>query len=166
VTDRDADGDVIGTSSATQSVAAGTGNALTSLLSVSPTTVKVGEVVTFDGCRSFAADGRTITAYTFYPEGTSGEGRPSIRQDVSVAVSCDEGHNDASVYRHVYDRPGSYQPALVVTDDTGATKKSMPVTVKVSPVPGLGRNGNSGALGWLSLLPLVAAGWARRRRLH
>jgi PKD repeat protein len=166
VTDRDDEGNVIGTSSAAQVVAAGTGNALTSLLSVSPTTVKVGEVVTFDGCRSFAADGRTITAYTFYPEGTSGEGRPSIRQDVSVAVSCDEGHNDASVYRHVYDRPGSYQPALVVTDDTGATKKSMPVTVKVSPVPGLGRNGNSGALGWLSLLPLVAAGWARRRRLH
>ncbi len=166
VTDRDGEGNVIGTSSAAQTVAAGTGNTLTSLLSVSPTTVKVGEVVTFDGCRSFAADGRSITAYTFYPEGTSGETRPEIRQDVSVAVSCAEGHNDASVYRHVYDRPGSYQPVLVVTDDTGATQRSMSVDVKVSPVPGLGRKGNSGALGWLSLLPLVAAGWARRRRLH
>jgi PKD repeat protein len=167
VTDRDADGDVIGTSNATQSVAAGTGNTLTSLLSVSPTTVKVGEVVTFDGCRSFAADGRSITAFTFYPEG-QGEQRPAIRQDVSQAVSCDAGHNDASVYRHVYDQPGTYKPTLVVTDDTGATRKSASTNVKVSPVPRgqqPGRNGG-GALGWLMLLPLAAAALARRRRLH
>jgi hypothetical protein len=167
VTDRDADGEMIGTSSASQTVAAGSGNRLTSLLSVSPTTVKVGDVVTFDGCRSFAADGRAITAYTFYPEGTTGESRPVIRQDVSLAVSCDEGHNDASVYRHVYDRPGTYQPALVVTDDTGATRRSASTDVKVSPLAGgqPGRNGG-GSLGWLTLLPLAAAALTRRRRLH
>jgi PKD repeat protein len=165
VTDRDADGNVVGTSSASQAVAAGSANTLTSLLSVSPTTVKVGEVVTFDGCRSFAADGRTIAAYTFYPEGV-GENRPAIRQDVSLAVSCAAGHNDASVYRHVYDRPGAYQPALVVTDDTGATKKSADASVKVSPVPGSRSGRNAGALGWLLLLPLAAAGLVRRRRLR
>lgn len=162
VTDRDADGAVIGApSSATDMVAVGTGNQLTALLAVSPSTVKVGEVVTFDGCHSFAADGRTIVRYTFDADG-SGPIQP-VSQDVTTPVSCDQGHNDASVYRFAYDRPGHYQPTLTVTDDANQTR-SVAATAKVTPIKPAQAARSGGAMGWTWLLAMLGVGIARRRR--
>jgi len=165
VTDSDGDGTVIGTSSATAMVAVGTGNELTALLSVSPSTVLVGEIVTFDGCASFAADGRSIVQYAFDPDGPDRPLEP-VAQDVTDPVSCVDGHNDASVYRHAYATPGQYQPTLAVTDDMGVTKYAR-ASVKVTPPQAVrnGRNGG-GALGWALLLPMLGASLIRRRKIR
>ncbi|MBI3171876.1 MAG: hypothetical protein HYZ32_04690, partial [Hydrocarboniphaga effusa] len=167
VTDKDTGGNVMGTpSTATDMVAVGSGNQLTALLSVTPSTVKVGEPVTFDGCASFAADGRTITAYTFDPDGPDQPLEP-VPQDVNDPVSCADGHEDASVYRYEYETAGTYQPTLTVRDDQG-TAKSVATAVKVTPVVPVvaPRERHGGALNLLTLLPLLAAGLGRRRRRH
>lgn len=161
VTDKDGDGGTLGTSSMSRQVSAGSGNQLTALLSVSPSKVKVGETVTFDGCHSFAADGQEIRSFTFDPDGDGSIA--AVTQSVSSPVSCDAGHEDASVYRFIYSAPGAYVPTLTVTDDTGQSKS---VQAKVAVVPAAasgGGGGGGGALGLALLLPLLGLGLARRR---
>lgn len=167
VTDRDGAGSTLGTSSMSRQVSAGSGNQLTALLSVSPSTVTVGETVTFDGCHSLAADGQQITSFTFDPDG---DGRiAAVTQSVSNPVSCSAGHEDASIYRFTYSAPGAYVPTLTVTDDAGQSK-SVHAQVEVVPAaptdapapPESGRRGGGGALGLALLLPLLGLGLLRR----
>jgi PKD repeat protein len=166
VTDKDGAGSTLGTSSMSRQVSAGSGNELTALLSVSPSTVTVGETVTFDGCRSFAADGQQITLFTFDPDGDGSIA--AVTQSGTNAVSCSAGHQDASIYRFTYSAPGAYVPTLTVTDDAGQSKS---VSAKVEVVPAApdspapsesGRRGGGGALGLALLLPLLGLGLLRR----
>ncbi|MEQ1437952.1 PKD domain-containing protein [Fontimonas sp. SYSU GA230001] len=169
VTDKDGSGAVLGSATATQDVVVNPGNRLTALLSVNPTTADVGQIITFDGCHSFAGDGHSITRYTLDP----GDGTPVIVHDVTAPVSCANGHNDASVFQHAYGQGGSYTPTLTVYDETGAFAKASAggVTIRTVPGPGTGGTSNSGvaprrgggALGWITLLPLALAGLRRRK---
>jgi endonuclease YncB( thermonuclease family) len=79
-------------------------------VTVDSTTVTPGGSVTFDGTASSDADG-TITSYDW----TFGDGTTASGSTVS----------------HAYDRPGSYDATLTVTDDDGATATDS-VTIDVS----------------------------------
>jgi PKD repeat protein len=111
--------------------------------------------VTFDGSRSFPADGAHITSYAF-----------------------DFGDNTAPVVgtsptaQHVYTVPGSYEPRLTVTDSRMATSVAKAaVLIQDAGTPGTGTPGASGspqsgggALGLMTLLPLLGFGVARKRK--
>ncbi|MEQ1437951.1 PKD domain-containing protein [Fontimonas sp. SYSU GA230001] len=159
MTDKNAGGTVLGTSTASATVSVNSGNRLTALLAVSPTTANVGDTITFDGCHSFAADGHSITRYVFDPDGAG-----------SLPAAYDGANCTAS---YAYASAGSFTPTLTVYDDTGAFAKVevQGVRIQTPPSPGTGggtntggvsRRGGGGAFGWLSLLPLGVA-IARRR---
>lgn len=108
--------------------------------------------VTFDGSRSIAAQGRTITRYRF----DFGDG--------SVVLTTAQ-----SKVTHVYTQPGTYEPTLTVTDNEGATAKATAKAEAIassSPGDGSGAGGGKGggAFGLLSLLPLMLGAAIRRRR--
>lgn len=121
-------------------------------LVVTPTSGSVPLTVRFDGSRSFAANGRTISSYTF----DFGDGQ-SITQSGPVVT-------------HVYTVAGTYSPSLSVTDSAGQPSAEK----AVASVRAIGSDGRApqvtpassrrgGAFG-LALLPLLAAGLLRRRR--
>ncbi|HSG91484.1 MAG TPA: PKD domain-containing protein, partial [Pseudomonadales bacterium] len=167
--DLDAGGAELGRATATQTVVVNPGNRLTAQMSVNPTTAKTGQLITFDGCHSFAGDGHDIVKFVLDPD----DGTPVQEQVVGAGgFSCAPGHNDASVFQHAYAEAGSYMPTLTVYDETGATAKVSASGVMIqAPTAGPGggstvgvrSNGGGGALGWLALLPLLGAA-ARRRR--
>jgi PKD repeat protein len=127
------------------------GNETVAQLTVDNATGPAPLRVTFDGSRSFAADGRRIIAYTF----DFGDG--------STLVSGPE-----SRVTHVYTRPGVYQPTLTVTDDaqqSAQAKAEVRAEAGQSGVtpPPVRREGG-GAFGLLGLLPLLLFAAGRRRR--
>ncbi len=82
--------------------------------------------VRFDGSRSFDPDG-TIAAWAWeFGDGTAGTGRTAT---------------------HVYEEPGSYTPALTVTDQRGARHRQAGSAIAVSSPPGTG-DGEIGGLVW------------------
>jgi PKD repeat protein len=113
--------------------------------------------VTFDGSRSFPADGARITSYAF----DFGDNSPQVA-----------GTSPTS--KHVYTVPGSYQPRLTVTDSKMATSVAKAaVLIQDNGGQSAGGSGSSslasgssggGALGLLTLLPLLGFGVARKRR--
>ncbi|MFP5358110.1 MAG: PKD domain-containing protein [Gammaproteobacteria bacterium] len=130
------------------------GNETVAQLTVDRTSGQAPLKVTFDGSRSFAADGASIVSYTF----DFGDGR-SVTQTTPVAS-------------HVYTRAGSFQPTLTVTDsnsEQAQAKASVQVGPPNNPPPPPAppetprRVGGGGALGLL-LLPLLGVALYRRRR--
>ncbi len=131
------------------------GQRTTAQLIVSPSTVLVGEPVSFNASDSVAAAGTQIVSYQFDFDG-----------DGQVDLSGSE-----SRVSWVYDAPGVYQPSVTVIDDSqGASQTKVRVQVLPSQAasggPGrpddLGRQGSSGSLGGL-LLSLLFLGVTRRR---
>jgi PKD repeat protein len=110
--------------------------------------------VTFDGSRSIAATGRTITNYTFdFDDGTP------VKSGTAASVT------------HTYTVPGSYHPKLTVTDSEGTQSEAKADVGVVTPGTGGGGGGSNGgsnkkggAMGWLTLLPFVGVALLRRRR--
>jgi PKD repeat protein len=168
MTDKNASGGNLGTSSGTAMVAVNSGNELTALLSVNPTLAQIGQDVTFNGCASFTADDETITKYVLDPDG-------------SGSLPAIDGGTDCT-FTYAYASAGSYTPTLTVSDSTGASAKVSveSVMIQTPPSPGTGggtgggtdvggvnNRSGGGALGWLTLLPFgVAAGLARRRAIR
>jgi PKD repeat protein len=107
--------------------------------------------VTFDGSRSIAAGGRTITRYSF----DFGDG--------SAPVSTTQ-----AIVTHVYTTAGTYTPTLTVTDSIGATAQAKAEAGVVAAEPGDStsgaRKGGGGAFGLLTLMPLLLAALHRRRK--
>jgi PKD domain-containing protein len=84
------------------------------ILQVSSTTPKVGATVTFDGTKSYAEPGHSITAWYW---------------DFGDGLTNDEHGNDAS---HIYVSPGTYYAVLGVVDDVGRIDSDIK-TIVVSP---------------------------------
>lgn len=126
----------------------------TAQLTVSPSTVRVGEAVTFDASASVATPGRSITSYSFdFGDGT-----------VVTSVT--------GVVTHAYRAAGQYRPSVTVTDD-GQEISQARALVTVGDGGGSGGGGVSsgsgsssggGALGLWLLLPLAAAIARRHHR--
>ncbi|MFA5940115.1 MAG: GlyGly-CTERM sorting domain-containing protein [Sinimarinibacterium sp.] len=168
MTDKNAGGGDLGTSSGTAMVAVNSGNQLTALLSVNPTLAQIGQDVTFNGCASFTADDETITKYVFDPDG------------IGSLAAVDRG--TTCTFTYAYASAGQFTPTLTVTDSTGDTAKVSveSVMIQTPPSPGTGggtgggtdvggvnNRSGGGALGWLTLLPLgLAAARRRRHALH
>lgn len=120
-------------------------NGTVAQLRVDRTSGGVPLTVNFDGSLSFAGEGETIDEYCF--DFDDGE------------VQC----GSSPTARHVYTRPGSYEPSLTVTasDDSTATAK---VTIGASPEAtpeqpaSAASGGGSGALSGLALLLLLGLG--------
>jgi PKD repeat protein len=135
-----------GSSQATATVTVTDAQQTTAQLVISPTTVKTGETVTFDGSSSIPANGKTITSYAF----DFGDGSPVVSGAASTAT-------------HAYSSPGTYTPTLTVTDDANPPAISQAKSkVAVSAPAASPSRGGGGALGWLTLLPLLGATLRRR----
>lgn len=174
VTDKD---DASNTSTATGTVTITAEQQTVAQLVVSPSTVKVGQAVTFDASASTAATGTSIVSYTF----NFGDGS-SVTREVSVL-----GAGAASA-QHSYSQVGSFQPSVTVTDSSNGSF-TVKAAVKVNPgsdnppptnppttpptTPGSsdpvltdGKFGGGGALGLWTLLALMGLIGLRRRKLH
>lgn len=150
MTDLDASGNELGTSTATAMVAVNSGNTLTALLAVRPTLVRIGDPVTFDGCASFAPDGETIVRYVFDPDGAG------------PLPAVDRGGE--CTFEYAYTAAGTYTPTLTVTDSAGATAKAAARGVEVRPgVESGNRRKGGGALGLMAAMTLLLLAAARRR---
>ena len=157
--------DSTNTDSATASFTVGDGQQTTALLTVNPSSVRVGDEVTFDARGSIAADGREIVSYTF----DFGDGSDPVTRSV------DEFNDEAGRTVYTYAQAGSFQPEVTVTDSAQATAK-VASAVKVTPVqtPPDGtpnqpetptpQTSSGGSLGWLMLAPLMLVGLRRRVR--
>jgi PKD repeat protein len=129
------------------------GNETVAQLTVDRSSGPVPLKVTFDGSRSFAADGASIVSYTF----NFGDGSNPVTTSSPTAS-------------HVYTRPGTFQPTLTVTDSNSQQSQAK-ASVQVSPPnnpppvtpPENPRPRGGGALGLFLLLPLLGAALGRRR---
>lgn len=171
--------DAANTDSDAASFTIGDGQRTTVLLSVDPTQVQVGETVSFDASRSFAGEGREITAFRF----DFGDGPVAVR-------TVSEFGQQAGIAQHAYQQAGSYEPEVTITDTAadqraakalvrvtgGATPPTdgpspqptaAPATPSPSPAPAAPRSdagaGSGGALGLIVLLPMLLLGRRRRR---
>ncbi|HEY1077824.1 MAG TPA: PKD domain-containing protein [Fontimonas sp.] len=167
LTDRAEDGSVLGTDSASQSIVVNAGGQLTAQLSVNPVRADIGDVITFDGCHSFAADGHKIVRFLLDP----GDKSTPIEQIVGVdGYSCADKHADASVFSYAYQADGHYTPTLTVYDDAANSAKVSVGSVGIgereadSAVASDRRSG--GAFGAGLLLPLLLMAMGRRMRLR
>lgn len=169
VTDKD---DATNTSTTSRTVTITAANQTLAQLQVSPSTVRVGETVSFDASASFAATGRKITSYTF----DFGDG---VTQTKAVPNPDDGSAARAS---HVYGRVGSFTPSVTVTDDANQTsqaKAGVKVLAPGEPLPPAtppasgdatgpvlldGASSKGGSMPLFSLLPLALMGLRRRRR--
>ena len=129
------------------------GNGTVAQLTVDKTAGAAPLRVSFDGSRSFPADGATITSYSFdFGDGT-------------VVTGAEQ------TATHVYTVPGNYDPSLTVTDSEGDQAVAK-VTMKVQsapdtstpPVTPSGASGASGGMPLLVLLALTGMAWVRRIR--
>ncbi len=127
---------------------------LTAQLSVSPTTVNIGEDVNFNACASLPrAD---IVSYTFRPA-------PGVSETKTVV---DGDHETACRFTYAYTAAGSYEPELVLNDGQAGAKAAVQVRQPgtVTNPPQATRRG-SGSMGLLLLLPLAGLSLVRRRKL-
>jgi len=141
------------TSTATATLTLTAAQQTTAELVTSPSTVRVGVPVSFDGSPSIAGDGVTLTGYTF----DFGDGTIVTRTVADLGPA-------AALVSHAYAAAGTYHPQLTVTDSASSTSTAKSLVV-VSRPPVVAQDSGGGALGWLSLLPLLAAGLGRRRRI-
>ena len=121
----------------------------TAQLVVSPTSVNVGDTVTFDASSSFAASGEQIVSYNFvFGDGSS------------------TGPQSESIVTHAYSSAGEFQPHVVVEDSQGTTQSAtLKVNVSTATDSAQARVlSGAGAFGGLSMLPLIALALLRRRR--
>lgn len=111
------------------------------VLGVSPSVVKLGQIVSFFGGGSYSPDQRAVKNYTF----NFGDASAPQTQPTPTAP-------------HTYKRKGTYIASLTVADDAGnSSAVAAQVVVTVNDDDG------GGAFGWLTLLPLaVLAAWRRR----
>jgi PKD repeat protein len=86
-------------------------------LTVKPSTQKIGLAMTLNGCGSTDPDG-AVASYTFDP----GDGTGLV---TTTAPTCTAAH--------AYTAAGNFKPCLVVSDDAGASSKSVCTTVTVKP---------------------------------
>jgi len=130
-------------------------------MTVTPTSGVAPLTVSFDGSRSFGADGKAITAYTW----NFGDGSPA--QTTTAATVA-----------HVYATAGSYSPTLSVMDSaSNVSPQKATAQVKANPAAGGSTGGSSGSTSSSSsgntsgggaltpglLLMLLLSGMSRRR---
>ena len=152
--------DATNTDTATASFTVGDGQQTTALLTVNPSSVLVGESVTFDARGSVAADGREIVSYIF----DFGDGSDPVSRSVN------EFGDEAGRTTHAYAQAAAYRPEVTVTDSAQATAK-VASAVKVNPAPTTPdttpsgpQPSSAGSMGWLMLAPLMLLGLRRRVR--
>lgn len=152
--------DSTNTDTATASFTVGDGQQTTALLTVNPSTVQVGQAVTFDARGSIAAEGREIESYTF----DFGDGSDPVTRSVNDFGS------EAGRTTYRYAQAATYRPEVTVTDSAQAIAKvASAVTVNPAPAtpdetPTRSPTRSGGSLGWLMLAPLMLV--ALRRRIH
>ena len=155
-------------------ITVGSGQQTTPVLVVNPSTVRVGDAVSFDASNSIPADGQTLTSYTF----DFGDGTTETRRVADFGA-------DAARTSHVYAAAGDYTPSVTVSDSAQASRTAT-ASLKVRPTSGGGNPpttpptgggsddapapppppaaaGGSGALGSGLLLALGLLGLRRRR---
>ncbi len=123
---------------------------LTAQLTVSPTTVVIGQAVNFNACASLPR--KDITSYTFRPA-------PGVSETQTVV---NNNHEAACRYSYAYPAAGSYAPELVLNSD-GPTARAAVKVSKPATATSATRNG-SGSMGVLLLLPFAGLALMRRRR--
>lgn len=155
-------------SSASAQITIGSGQETTVQLVVTPTTARIGENVSFDARASLPADGATLSSFRF----DFGDGSPVVTRTVA------EFGDQAGLAIHAYSRAGSYTPIVTVTD-SGQAARSKSLNVTVTPTPTSTttptptptppqpapqfRSSKGGAMGWMTLLPMILM--LRRRRI-
>lgn len=140
---------------------------LTALLQLS-TSGGVSPVdVDLDACHSIPAnDGARIVEFTM----DFGDGSPVVTQrvDATHVVDCNaaDRSNDPSLFRHTYTAQTStvFTPTLTVKDNASTPRTAQAKSANVTVEPATAApSGGGGALGWLTLLPLLGAAVRRRR---
>jgi PKD repeat protein len=105
-------------------IAISSGRLPRTILSLAPTTGKVGTLIQFDGSKSSDLDG-TIEKYTF----DFGDGTAAVTKVCATDPDC-------ATTSHAYAKIGTYRPSLIATDNDGNSKKALAtVGIKANKLP-------------------------------
>jgi PKD repeat protein len=143
----------------TAEIKVGSGQQTTVQLVVTPTTVGIGEDVSFDARSSIPEEGAEIVRFTF-----------DFGDNTSISRTVEEFGADAGIAVHAYQASGNFSPVVTVVDSFNTSKRAR-VAVRVEepatapPVaPAAAGSSGGGGVGLLfMLIPLLGAGLRRRR---
>jgi len=147
---------------ATAEIKVGSGQQTTVQLSVSPTTVNIGEDVRFDARSSIPEEGAEIVSFTFDFGDNTGKTR-----------TVEAFGDDAGLAVHAYQASGNFSPVITVVDSFNTSKRARvavrvagPVTAPpAEPVPTTNAKSGGGSSGLLLIL-ISLLGFVIRSRRH